>query len=220
VTAAFNGQLLSHPNSSDTPQAVREALLVQYFGVYALPPSVPVITASTAGAGEQLSYKVVLQSTVTAAVIAPDGTSYPVDSGSRAPGVYHFTWNSFSTQGTWHWNVHATDSSGHQSSADQPFSYNLTLSGLKVPTIVARSTGVPVSFTLSQPATVTLQIEKLGGGIVRTLPSQSAPAGAQTLTWDATLDGQTKAYTGTYVMRVTATNAIGTMSLTAPFTLR
>jgi hypothetical protein len=220
VTAAFNGQLLSHPNSSDTPQAVREALLVQYFGVYALPPSVPVITASTAGAGEQLSYKVVLQSTVTAAVIAPDGTSYPVDSGSRAPGVYHFTWNSFSTQGTWHWNVHATDSNGHQSTADQPFSYNLTLSGLKVPTIVARSTGVPVSFTLSQPATVTLQIEKLGGAIVRTLPSQSAPAGAQTLTWDATLDGQTKAYTGTYVMRVTATNAIGTMSLTAPFTLR
>jgi flagellar hook assembly protein FlgD len=67
---------------------------------------------------------------------------------------------------------------------------------------------------------VTLQIEKLGGAIVRTLPSQTLSAGAQTQTWDATLDGQTKAYTGTYVMRVTATNAVGTMSLTAPFTLR
>jgi phosphodiester glycosidase/flagellar hook capping protein FlgD len=220
VTAAFNGQLLNQPNSAATAQPVREALLVQYFGVYAYPPPVPVITQSTYGAGEQLSYKLVLPSTVTASVIAPDGTTYPVDSGTRAPGVYHFTWSSFGTQGTWHWNVHATDNLGRQSTADQPFSYNLTLSGLKVPTIDALSSGVPVSFTLSQPATVTLQIEKLGGAIVRTLPSQSAPTGAQTITWDATLDGQTKAYTGTYVMRVTATNSIGTMSLTAPFTLR
>jgi hypothetical protein len=220
ATAAFNGQLLSKPNSSGTAQAVREALLVQYFGVYAYPPSVPVITQSTYGAGEQLSYKLVLPSTVSATVIGPDGTSYPVDSGSRAPGVYHFVWNSLNVQGTWHWNIHATDALGRQSTADQPFSYNLTLSGLKVPTIDSRSSGVPVSFTLSQPATVTLQIEKLGGAVVRALPSQSEPAGPLTLSWDATLDGQTKAYTGTYVMRVTATNAIGTMSLTAPFTLR
>jgi Phosphodiester glycosidase/FlgD Ig-like domain len=220
VTAAFDGQLLSKPNSAANPLPVREALLVQYFGVYAYPPSVPVITQSTYGAGEQLSYKVVRTSTVTASVIGPDGASYPVDSGSRAPGVYHFTWSSFNVQGTWHWNIHATDDLGRQSTADQPFSYNLTLSALKVPTIVARSNGVPVSFTLSQPATVTLQIERPGGAVVRTLPSQSAPAGPQTLTWDATLDGQTKAYTGTYVMQVTATNAIGTMSLTAPFTLR
>jgi hypothetical protein len=220
ATAAFNGQLLSRPNSSATAQAVREALLVQYFGVYAYPPSVPVLTQSTYGAGEQLSYKLVLPSTVSAAVIAPNGTSYPVDSGSRAPGVYHFAWTSVNVQGTWHWNVHATDSLGRQSTADQPFSYNLTLSALKVPTIAARSSGVPVSFSLSQPATVTLQIEKLGGAIVRTLPSQTEPAGPLTVTWDATLDGQTKAYTGTYVMRVTAANAVGTMSLTAPFTLR
>jgi Phosphodiester glycosidase/FlgD Ig-like domain len=220
VTAAFDGQLLSKPNSVAQAQAVREAVLVQYFGVYAYPPSVPVITQSTAAAGEQLSYKIVRQSTVNASVIAPNGVSYPVDSGSRAPGVYHFTWNSFNVQGTWHWNIHASDDLGRQSAADQPFSYNLTLSGLKVPAIVTRSNGVPVSFTLSQAATVTLQIEKIGGAVVRTLPSQSAPVGLSTLTWDATLDGQTKAYTGTYVMRVTATNAIGTMSLTAPFTLR
>jgi hypothetical protein len=220
VTAAFDGQLLSHPSGSNIAQPVREALLVQYFGVYAYPAPVPVVTSSTASAGEQLSYKLVLPSTVTASVISPNGTSYPIDSGARQPGVYHFSWNSFNVQGTWHWNVHATDSSARQSTADQPFSYNLTLSGLKVPTIDPRSSGVPVSFTLSQPAKVTLQIEKLGGAIVRTLPSQTLSAGAQTQTWDATLDGQTKAYTGTYVMRVTATNAVGTMSLTAPFTLR
>ncbi len=220
VTAAFDGQLLSKPSTAGNAQAVREALLVQYFGVYAYPPSVPVITQSTYGAGEQLSYKLVRPSTVNAVVIGPDGTTYPVDSGSRAPGVYRFTWSSFNVQGTWHWNVHATDDLGRQSTADQPFSYNLTLSALKVPAIVARSKGVPVSFTLSQPATVTLQIERPGGAVVRTLPSQPAPAGPLTLTWDATLDGQTKAYTGTYVMRVTAANAIGTMSLTAPFTLR
>src|SRR5476649_209077 len=47
VTAAFDGQLLSKPNSAANPLPVREALLVQYFGVYAYPPSVPVITQST-----------------------------------------------------------------------------------------------------------------------------------------------------------------------------
>ena len=220
VTAAFDGQLLNRPSATNTATPVREALLVQYFGVYAYPPPVSVVTSSTAAAGEQLSYKLVRPSTVTAAVIAPNGVSYPVDSGARQPGVYHFSWNTFSTQGTWHWNIHASDDLGRQSTADQPFSYNLTLSGLKVPTIDPLSAGVPVGFTLAQSAKVTLQIEKLGGAIVRTLPSQTLSAGAQTLTWDATLDGQTKAYTGTYVMRVTATNAVGTMSLTAPFTLR
>jgi hypothetical protein len=220
VTAAFDGTLLDHPTVSGAAQSVREALLIQYFGVYAPPPSVPVITQSYVGPGEQLTYKLVRPSTVNAVVIGPDGVTHSVDSGTRQPGSYHFAWSSFDSQGTWHWNIHATDDLGRQSTADQSFSYNLTLSALKVPTIAARASGVPISFVLSQPATVTVQIEKLSGAVVRTLPAQSEPAGPAQLTWDATLDGQTKAYTGSYVMSVTAANSVGTMSLTAPFTLR
>ncbi len=220
VSAAFDGTLLNQPSGSGTAQAVREGLLVQYFGVYAPPASVPVITQSYVGPGEQLSYKLVRPSTVSAFVVGPDGISHPIDSGVRQPGVYHFTWSSFDAQGTWNWNVHATDDLGRQSTADQSFSYNLTLAGLKVPTIAARASGVPISFTLSQPATVTVQIEKLSGAVVRTLPSLPEPAGPVQLTWDGTLDGQTKAYTGSYVMSVTAANSVGVMSLTAPFTLR
>jgi len=220
VTAAFDGQLLSRPRTAGG-RLVKEALLLEYAGVFAPPPSVAVLGKSSAAAAEQLAYTIVRPSTVTATVSSPSGQSFTVDTGARGPGTYQFTWSDFDAEGTYHWNVDSSDSQNQQSVADQPFQYNLTLSGMSVPKVAHLRTGVPVHFQLSRPATVTLQIESPAGAVIRALPPVELQAGANAVRWDGLLpDGTMKAYAGVYVARITAVSAVGTMDLTAQFGLR
>jgi len=218
VTSAFQGQVLNR--LSQARQApVKEALIVGYVGVYLPPPSLPVVGKTDAAGGERLSYRITSPSTVTANVVAPDGTVQQVDSGPRQPGTYTFTWNAFDTEGTWHWSVQATDDQNRTSTADETFVYDLTLSELTVPKTVSRGAGLGVAFTLARPASVTLAIESLNGTPVETLPAQSLPAGAQTLTWDGTTSTGASAPLGAYVATVTETSSIGTASYAGQFTL-
>ncbi len=145
VTSAFDTQVLDRPQSGDPK--LKEALLVEYQGVYAPAPSPTLVGADNAAAGVSLAYRIVRPSTVTASVIGPDGTAHQVDAGSRQPGTYRFTWTSFDTEGTWHWNVQATDDENRSSTADETFQYDLTLSGLTVPK--SATGGVRAAFTLS-----------------------------------------------------------------------
>src|SRR5262249_22122116 len=85
VTAAFDGQVLNRPSQPSGQVPVKEALLVQYAGVYALPVSAPVVTKANAAIGEQLAYRLTQPSQVTATVVDPSGVSHPVDSGSKQP---------------------------------------------------------------------------------------------------------------------------------------
>jgi hypothetical protein len=220
VTAAFDGQLLSRPRTPGG-RAVKDALLLEYFGVSALPPAVAALGKNNVSAGEQLAYRIVRPSSVNALVTSPTGETFTLDSGARQPGTYQFTWSTFDTEGTWHWNIRATDDQGQVSVADQPFHYDLTLSALIVPKTVRQKAGFVARFQLSRPATVTLRIETPAGTIVRTLPQEQLQAGHGLLRWDGTLaDAQTTAYPGSYVARVAVTSEVGTMDLAAPFTLR
>jgi hypothetical protein len=219
VTAAFDGELLNRPRKAGG-SLVKDALLLEYFGVYAPPPPVTVLGKKDLAAGEQLAYRIVRPSTVTASVVSPTGAVNQLDTGSKEPGTYQFTWTAIDAEGTWHWQVSAVDDLGRQSNVDQAFQYDLTLSALAVPKSAAVKTGLTVRFRLSRDATVALQIETPGGTVLRTLPPEDEQAGPGVLRWDATLDGQTKAYGGSYVARVTATSEVGTMNLSAPFTLR
>jgi Phosphodiester glycosidase/FlgD Ig-like domain len=217
VTAAFDGQLLSRPaDRSGAP--VKQGLLLQYYGVYAPPVSLPVVGRQNQGQAEQLVYKVVRPSDVTASVIGPDGVVHAVDSGSRQPGIYRFSWSGFDVEGTWHWNVKATDDLGRASVADQAFQYDLTLSRLVVPT--SARDAVKATFTLARAANVTLRVETTLGTVVTT--SQPAPldAGTQSLSWDGNTSTGAPAPAGPYVVRVTAISPVGTIDLTAPVTLR
>ena len=217
VTAAFDGQLLSRP-ADRSGAAVKEGLLVQYFGVYAPPVSAPIVGKDNQTAVEQLEYKVVRPSTVTAAVIGPSGVVHPVDSGSREPGIYRFTWNTYDAEGTWHWNIKATDDLGRDSVADQSFQYDLTVSALKVPK--SSKGGVKVTFTLSRPASMTFQIKTSFGTVVETNPPAALDAGVQSLSWDGQASTGTAAPAGSYIAHVTAVSSVGTIELSAPFTLR
>src|SRR5262249_15623456 len=154
---------------------VKEGLLLQYYGVYAPPVSLPVISRQNQGQAEQLVYKVVRPSDVTASVIGPDGVVHAVDSGSRPPGLYRLSWRSYDVEGTWHWNVKATDDLVRASAADQTFQYDLTLSRLNVPT-PARD-AVKATFTLARAANVSLSVETTLGTVVTTTEPASLDAG-------------------------------------------
>jgi hypothetical protein len=219
VEAAFDGQPLTRPEQGANQVPVKEALVVQYAGVDALPPVPATIGKSNAATGVQLTYRITHPSTVTAVVIGPDGMSYPVDSGSRQPGTYHFTFTGLDTEGTWHWNVQATDDQNRSSTADQSFVFDETLTGLTVPRSAAAGAGVQAAFALSRPASVVLQIEAANGTQVAALPDAQFAAGAQSVAWDGTLASGGKAPAGSYLAVVTETSSVGQISYTAPFSL-
>jgi len=151
TTMAFDGELLNRP-SDGSERPVAEALLVTYYGVYVPFAGTSVVSPNGDGVGERqtLAYKLVRQSNVSATLIAPDGSTRPVDSGDRAPGTYRFTWpgtrpdGSVEAEGKWRFNVSATDTTGQSSSADRLFTLNQTLANLTLnttSTTCARASG-------------------------------------------------------------------------------
>jgi hypothetical protein len=218
VTEAFDGQLLDRPRVAGG-RAIKEALLIQYAGVYAPVPPVTALSRKDAAAGEDLAYRVVRPSTVTASVVGPDGAVHTLDAGQRDPNTYRFTFTGIDEEGTWHWGVTAVDDLGRESSVDQPFTYDLTLSTLSVPASASAATGLTARFRLSRAASVALTIETPRGVVVAAPPAQDEPAGTAALAWDGTLSTGAQAPPGSYLARVTATSVIGTSDLSAPFTV-
>jgi hypothetical protein len=217
VTAAFQGELLNRPSDPAGRRPIRQGLLVHYYGAYAAPPSAPLVGKHNAGAGERLAYTVSRPSAVRAVLLAPDGSTREIDTNeARQPGTYRFSYSTLDVEGTWRWQVAATDDLNRQSNAERTFTVDFTLSGLRV-----SSARTPrAAFALSRAAGVVLQIETRSGTVVTTRPAVELDAGAQALTWDGATAAGVKAPNGSYVARVTASSEVGTMELTAPFTLR
>jgi flagellar hook assembly protein FlgD len=134
------------------------------------------------------------------------------------PGSYSFTYSTFDQEGTWHWNVTATDDLKRTSTIDRAFRYDTTLRGLSAPKL-ARGTAA-IRFTLSRPATVKLRIETPTGVLVREVAPVSLQAGAQSVVWDGRLPHGTRAYGGSYVAHVFVTSSVGTSDLAVPFSFR
>jgi exopolysaccharide biosynthesis protein len=232
TTMAFDGQLLNRPSDPGGERFVAESLVVAYTGVYAPPPAELALSPNGDNVAETqtLSYKVVRPSTVTATLIAPDKTVRAVDAGARTPGSYTFTWTGKTADGTvepegsWRFNVTATDDQGVSSSADRIFQLNNTLGALTVQpaTLKLRKKGTRLtgSFTLARPATVTSTIETAGGIVVRVLSRGPRPAGPQALSWNGKNGLGKLAYGGSYRLHVSATNELGRVDLRAPFTAR
>jgi len=217
TTMAFDGKLLNRPSGAGGERAVADALLLFYYGVYVPAPDDDVVSPNGDGnaEAETLSYKVVRPSDVTATLSGPGGASIKLDSGHRDPGTYKFTWagtnadGSPAAEGRWTFSVDATDDQGRQTEADRQLLLNKTLGFVTAAASGRRVTG---SFRLLRPARVSTRIETPGGAVVRTFPTRSLGTGTATTSWQGTA--------GRYVFRVTATNDLGSVEQTAPFTLR
>src|SRR5207244_3864088 len=158
-------------------RAVAEALTLFYYGVYA--PALPARVLSPNADGvddmQTFSYKLVRPSTVTATLTGPGGIVVPLDSGSRAPGVYKFDWTGAGQpEGAWTFRTVADDDLGRHSVADRQFGLNNTLGFVSASASHRR---VTATFKLARPARVALRIETPAGGIVKTLATQSLAAG-------------------------------------------
>jgi hypothetical protein len=218
VTAAFDGRLLNRPRGR-TERPVKEGLLVQYFGVYAPDPPLPLLTGEAGLTAEPLSYKIVRPSTVTAALVGPDGVPHSFENAvQHDPGVYRFTGDALDQEGTWRWDVSATDDLGRTSTVERTFRYDTTLRGLAVPHTARGRLGV--RFTLARAAKVQLSIQTPRGALVRALAPVSLQPGTQSIVWDGRLPLGSRAYAGTYVAHVLVTSAVGASELTATFLYR
>lgn len=217
---AFEGDLLNRPSEGERP--IADALMLLYYGVQAPDPSDDTLSPNGDGAGEKetLAYKLVRLSSVTAELLGPDGSKISLDSGERTPGTYKFSWKGVDAagkvlpEGRWIWRVSAVDDLGRSSSAERPFLLNVTLKGLTVdPAVVRPGSGARIAVDLARPARLTIRIETRTGTVLRTLASRSADTGHVTVSWDGRIGGR-RVPAGTYLVRATATNEVGTADLT------
>src|SRR5205085_7752396 len=129
TTMAFDGKLLNRPSDPGGERSVAESLAILYTGVYAPPPALTVVSPNGDGVDEQqqLSYKVVRPSTVTASLVGPGGATAFTETLARQPGVYSYTWPSAAKRraqgplGRYRWLVSATDNQRQASSVERAF---------------------------------------------------------------------------------------------------
>ncbi|HLY87145.1 MAG TPA: phosphodiester glycosidase family protein [Gaiellaceae bacterium] len=217
----FDGKLLTRP-SGGTEAKLSDALVLTYSGVYAAPPSAPVLSPNGDGVGdtETLSYQLARPSNVVATLSGPSGTTIPLANEAEPPGVHTFTWDGMNAgapapEGQWTFDVTATDDRSVTTTAQQAFSLDDTLSSLAV-TGGSRPTA---TFQLTRPADVVVRIERPTGIPVATVSSGSRAAGAQHATWRGKI-GKRRAPGGWYRLEVVATSSVGTSSLAALFSFR
>jgi Phosphodiester glycosidase/FlgD Ig-like domain len=231
TTMAFDGKLLNRPSDPGGEQGVADGLFVFYYGVQAPPPSVDVLSPNGDGVDEsqELSYKVVRPSTVTASLIGPDRVPRQTQTGTRAPGTYQLSWTgrtpqgSLEPEGRWRWVVNAVDDRGQESKAERVFYLNKTLGYLRVKPsrlIVRRRGGaLRVAFRLAHPARVTLRIRTASGATVQTI-RRRLRAGTTSIRWNGRYGSGVRAFSGPYVASVRAVNAFGPAELERRFVVR
>jgi hypothetical protein len=207
---------------------------VLYTGVYAPPPALGVVSPNGDGVAErqQLAYKIVKASSVTATLVGPGGVTGFTDTGTRQPGTYTFSWPATAKKrraqdeplGRWRWVISATDSDGQTSSVERSFWLNDTLGFM---TVAPRSvrlrpktrTAVVARFKLAAPARVTPSIWTKSGILIRRLPGQNLAEGTRAVAWNGRFQNGRLVYRGTYVFKVSAQNAFGPVDLSQTFVI-
>jgi hypothetical protein len=237
---AFEGALLNRP-SDGRERAISTALMLQYFGVYAPPPAETVVSPNGDGIAEEqaLAFKVVRPSTTTVTLTAPDGTVAFEETLPRTPGSHEVAFPPVPpppvppappeppappAEGRWTLSLSSTDDQGLVSTAVRRFWVNSTLGFLRVTParLVLPPSGAPatIGWTQSRAARVRVTVETPERVVVRSVAVGSVEAGVPTVTWNGRMTNGKLAPGGRYVVRVTATNEIGTVDLERPLTVR
>jgi len=233
TTMAFDGKLLNRPSDPGGERPVAETLAVLYTGVYAPPPTLPVVSPNGDGINErqQLSYKIVKPSTVTASLIGPGGVTGFTETQSRPAGVYGYSWPSAAKRkqaqplGRWRWVVSAEDQDGATSSVERAFWLNDTLGFMRVAPRAVKlrkktRKAVVARVRLAYSARVTPSIWTTYGVLIRKLPARTLAPGNRAIVWNGRFSNGRLVYRGTYVFKVFAQNAYGPVDLNQRFVVR
>jgi Phosphodiester glycosidase/FlgD Ig-like domain len=241
-TLAFDGTVLNSP-SDGRERAISTALMLEYYGVYAPPPLESVVSPNGDGVAEtqKLSYKLVRPSNVTATLTAPDGKIAWQEAVAREPGAYEVSFPPVAAapqsgagpkqtapvtpaEGRWSLTVSATDDQGLASTTTRRFAVNSTLGSLVVTPlrVLVRKTGgrAEIRWSQARAARVKVTVEAPEGIVVRTVSGASFAAGERTVVWNGRGGNRKLVAGGRYVVRVTATNELGVVSLSQAITVR
>ncbi len=246
TTLAFDGKILNRP-SDKTERPISNALMLFYYGVYAQPPLVPVVSPNGDGVAEEqtLSFKVVRPSNVTVTLTAPDGTVALSETAARAPGTYQVPFPPAPApapppdpslppppepeplppaEGRWTLSVSSVDDQGLTSSAVRRFAVNSTLGYPKLePVRLAlppRGANATVFWTQTRAARVKVTVETIEGVLIRVTALRRFEPGEQAVIWNGRQANGKLAAGGRYLVRVTAENDLGTVTLEQPLTVR
>jgi hypothetical protein len=221
TTVAFDGHVLNRPSDPTGERPVGEALVVGYTGVYAAPTTTLSPNGDGAGDRETFSYKVVRPATVSAKIVAADGTSRELDAGQKAPGTYRVSWDgkdptgAAAAEGRYRWSVTATDDLARTSTATRAFTIDDTLGFVRVGRN-ARTIG----FTLARDAAIRVTVEDRYGEILRTVAAGHRAAGHVTVHWNGRDGRRKRVPAGAYVVHVAASSQIGLSELRVPVRIR
>lgn len=242
-TLAFEGSVLNRP-SDGRERPVPTALMLEYTGAYASPPTVSIHSPNGDGVDDlqQLAFKVVRPSDVTVTLTAPDGSIAFQETGPRGPGTYRMAFPPpvdlpvpvpgvepppvpELAEGQWTLSVAATDDQGLPSSAARRFAVNTTLGFLRVEPVrlVLRPRGggaAVVRWRQARPARVTVSIATAAGVLARRLALGPVPLGERAVTWNGRRANGKLVAGGRYVVRVSATNVLGSVTLERQLTVR
>jgi flagellar hook assembly protein FlgD len=127
-------------------------------------------------------------------------------------------------EGRWTLTVASTDDQGLSSSATQRFAVNSTLGFLRVTPsrLLLRAVGgkAAIRWTQTRAARVKVTVETPAGIVLQTIASSTMQPGSASVAWDGTGRNGKPLSGGRYVVRVAATNELGTVSLTQPLSIR
>ncbi|HSI97281.1 MAG TPA: phosphodiester glycosidase family protein, partial [Gaiellaceae bacterium] len=244
-TLAFEGTVLNRP-SGGSERAVSNALMLQYFGAYVAPPAEPVVSPNGDGVAEEqrLAFKIVRPSSVTVTLTGPNGGAAFQETDLREPGAYEVPFPPPPPQppngeppasaapaqpqppaeGRWTLNVSAVDDQGLSSSAVRRFSVNSTLGFLRLDPVrlVLRPTGASgtIRWTQARTAQVRVTVETMDGILVRTVAQRRFEPGEHAVIWNGMQRNGKPAAGGRYLVRVAATNGLGSVALERPLVVR
>ena len=220
---AFNGRLLTRP-ATGNEAGIADALVLSYAGVYAAPPSAPVLSPNGDGVAdvETLAYSLARPSNVVATLAGPGGSKITLAGGGEPAGLHTIVWDGTNggvraAEGAWTFSVSATDDRHIATSAQRTFSLDDTLSSLAVKS--ASRGQATATFQLTRTADVVVRIERPNGIAVATFRLASRAPGLQQVTWRGRIGGR-NAPGGRYKVDVEATSSVGVSSLAALFSLR
>jgi hypothetical protein len=238
TTLAFDGTVLNRP-SDRSERPISTALMLFYYGVYAPPPLVSVLSPNGDGFAEEqkLSFKVVRQSNVTVTLTAPDGTAAFQETAARAPGIYDVPFPPPvqlpppidptqpppspeplpPAEGRWALSVTSTDDQGLTSSTLRRFAVNSTLGFLRLEParlpLPPRGANETIRWTQARPARVKVTVETIDGILIRVAALRRFEPGEQSVVWNGRQASGKPAAGGRYIVRVAASNEFGAVTL-------
>jgi hypothetical protein len=223
-TISFDGSVLNAP-SDGRPRPVANGLFLHYYGIYAPPLRRGVLSANGDGVGEAklLSAKIVRRGPVRLRLLRPDGSEAWKREEVVAPGwITRRVSDPAMPEGLWRWVAEATDeASGETSRMERMFRVNRTLGHLRTSRAPVRvrppeSGELGISVRLTRRARLDVAVLGGDGRVRRTVFAGELAPGTKRWRWNGRTNSGRVIPPGTYAVRISARNELGTVSLQTP----